>query len=808
MLRISMLATSAVAAALLSTSAMAQERAGGTGASEAPNTDIIVTARGREERLQDAPLSITSLDAAEIENANLRDISDLAQVAPGLYYTPQVTFNSSRIVTALRFRGMTIPRNDPLESLGAAFLDGSYLFGGVQSLTFDDIERVEVIKGPQSALFGRGTFSGAINFITREPSDYLSARMSAGVETRGTYNLSGSIEGPLTDQLSFRISGASNEKGAHFKATDGGDLGQEHTDVINAQLVWKPADGLRLRLRHSEAWMDDSRNATIDMRPSRPEVAGAPGICTTGTLPFYCGALPLYTDLKPGGASSSTSLIPPALARSDNPNIIRDILNNNRDNPLVNNGLPYLNKTPKLDHAGLAGRFTRTSFETDYEFPSGMTARLALSKSRAESTSAQSASDDNGNLYVVSANILTDRSIEGRLGSSADGPFTWLVGANYFKQRSLGGPGGTGGLISVLDATGVVSYNEPAVFSGQGEVEYYSGFFGLHYDVTDQIALDAEGRYQVDKAVTSLHQPSETSSTYKKFLPRVIVTFKPGEDTTLYASWARGATRGTTNTNAPLLSPELRAIVEAIPGYSFKVPTEVVDSYELGWKQLVGPVRFAVSGFYMDWQNLKNTVNTPCPNLVCGPGFFGSFAASVVAGDAEIYGVEAELDAQFTPTWSVSAKFDWVHARYGELLTPLTLVPTGQTDATNKVPVGFPEMQGAFSTTYRNDLPLLGGDWFWYARAEANYTGRIYVDEINQSWIDDNVKVNARLGIEGEGRRLELYAQNIFNNKQWQSAVRGSGSNLRAGPRIVSEPTAFVVLPRLRTFGIRASFNF
>ena len=142
------------------------------------------------------------------------------------------------------------------------------------------------------------------------------------------------------------------------------------------------------------------------------------------------------------------------------------------------------------------------------------------------------------------------------------------------------------------------------------------------------------------------------------------------------------------------------------------------------------------------------------------------------------------------------------------LLTPLTLVPTGQTDATNKVPVGFPEMQGAFSTTYRNDLPLLGGDWFWYARAEANYTGRIYVDEINQSWIDDNVKVNARLGIEGEGRRLELYAQNIFNNKQWQSAVRGSGSNLRAGPRIVSEPTAFVVLPRLRTFGIRASFNF
>src|SRR5690606_20451375 len=105
--------------------------------------------RAREESLYDAPLSITSLSAQEIESANLRDITDLAQVAPGFHYTPQVTFSSSRVTPALRFRGMTIPRNDPLEQLGGVFVDGVYLFGGAQSLTFDDIQRVEVIKGPQ-----------------------------------------------------------------------------------------------------------------------------------------------------------------------------------------------------------------------------------------------------------------------------------------------------------------------------------------------------------------------------------------------------------------------------------------------------------------------------------------------------------------------------------------------------------------------------------------------------------------------------------------------------------------------------------
>jgi iron complex outermembrane receptor protein len=788
--------------------ALAQTPAPAEPARGAALEEVVVTARSREESLYDAPLSISSFGAKEIEDANLRDITDLSLVAPGFFYTPQVTFSSSRVTPALRFRGMTIPRNDPLEQLGGVFVDGMFLFGGVQSLTFDDIERVEVIKGPQSALFGRNTFSGAINFITREPSEDLSARASANLESRGTYNVSGSVEGAFDERWSARLSAMSNERGAHFTATDGGDLGRERTNVVNAQVVFRPAEGVRLRLRHSEVRLDDSRNATANLNPSRPELLNAPGRCVVGTQPYWCGELPDPDQLLPAAISAATSLVPPAFARSNNPTIVRDVLSDNRSNPLVVNGLPYIGDTPRLDRAGLAGRFQRSSFEVDFTLPAGATVQLSASDSQMASTTAQASTDDNGNQYVVSTNILDDTGFDLRVTSRPGERFTWLAGANWFQQRSVGGLSGTGALISVLDATNRVSYTEPRVYSGQGEVEYYSAFLGLHYDVTDSFGLDFEGRYQVDEATTSLGLATQTSSTYKDFLPRVIATWKPTADLTTYLSWSKGATHGTTNSNFALLSPALQATISAIPGYAFDVPVEEVDSYELGVKQVAGRFRYAVSAYFMDWQNLKNLVQTPCPNNLCGPGLPGAFAPSVIPAEAEIYGIETEVDVQFTDNWDASLLFDWLRAEYGRLFTPLTLAPTGRTDATGKTPVGFPTRQGSLVTTYRRDAGLFGGDWGWYTRGELTYTGRIYVDEINQSWIDPRVRANLRLGFESGGKRIEVYGENLLNDRSWLSAVRGSASNFRVGPATVTQPTAFAVLPRLRVVGIRASYEF
>jgi iron complex outermembrane receptor protein len=777
--------------------------------------ELVVTARSRKESLYDAPLSITSIGAAQIEDANLKDITNVAKISPGLFYTPQVTFSSSRLTPSIRFRGMSIPRSDPLEQLGGVFVDGVYLFGGAQSLTFDDIQRVEVVKGPQSALFGRGTFSGAVNFITREPSNTLAAHVNASVETHDSHEFNASIEGPILPNLTFRLSGSSLKRGGVYTTTDGGSLGREDTNVINAQLVWKPIDGLRFRVRHSEVWLDDGRNLTVDLDANRPALANAPDRCNPGpnkAIYYFCGALPDYGQLSQAAISTSTSLIPPMFARSTNPNLLIDILNNNHANPQVTASLPYITETPHLTHQGLAGRFYRTSGEAEYRMPDGITFNLNGSISRFAATTLNVTTDDAGFSTVISTNILTDKSVDFKVASSQEHKLTWLAGANYFTQKSVGGLAGTGAVASVVTPTPpsttlVTTYTPPAVYSGQGEVGYYSAFFALGYKFFDWVSLDVEGRYSWDSETTSLGLPTATRSTYKYFTPRTILNFKPMKDLTVYGSWSRGALRGTTNSNFPLLSPAIQAQILAIPGFKTDVPIETIDSFEIGAKQILGAFRYTLAAYHMNWHNLKNTINIVCPNNICGPTVPGSFAPAVVTASAKISGLEAELDWRITSHWDAGLTAAYTHSRYGRISTPLALAATGQTDATGKTPVGFPSTQASFNTSYTTPVKLFGAEWTWFNRAEVNYTGKIYTDEIDQSWIKGNATVNLRIGIEGHGKRFEFYVENATNNKQWVSAVRGSTSS-NVGFGSVSEPAAFSVLPRPRAFGARASYDF
>ena len=221
------LAPLAVSFVGLSVAFPAQAQSEAQADTESPGLEeIVVTARKKPENLFQTPVSITSLTAQDIENADIRNIDDLTQVTPGFFYTAQTTFSDSRVAPSYRFRGVNNGSNDPLNQLGGTFLDGVYLLGGVQSLTFSDIERVEVVKGPQSAEFGRGTFAGAINFITKEPADHFQITGDGSVESYVSHTESLSVEGPVTDWLSFRFSGEDLVKAAQFHAADGGGLGK------------------------------------------------------------------------------------------------------------------------------------------------------------------------------------------------------------------------------------------------------------------------------------------------------------------------------------------------------------------------------------------------------------------------------------------------------------------------------------------------------------------------------------------------------------------------------------------------------
>ena len=349
-------------------------------------------------------------------------MTDLKSFAPGFDYRTQNAQNGGRIRPNFRFRGMNAPFAGTLNQLGAIFVDGLYLHGGVQSVTFEDVERVEVIKGPQSAYFGRGTFGGAVNLITREPAEEYGARVGASVETRGSYSMNVSAEGPIIDKVRFRISGAQTQRGAHYKANDGGDLGRERTSTLNTQLLFLPTEDLKIRLRYNRSQDDDSPPAMVVMNASRAET-NSPSECTTGSLPFWCGEMPVLGD--PGVPvsiiSHATSLITPAFARSNSPNIMADILNHNTANPLTARDFALHDQVPNLNHLGLRRNNRWISASVDYDFGDGYLFHVSGADSRSSLISAASLLDDGASVQI-SPGVMNNWEIEARPIAFNDSP--------------------------------------------------------------------------------------------------------------------------------------------------------------------------------------------------------------------------------------------------------------------------------------------------------------------------------------------------------------------------------------------------
>ncbi len=129
----------------------------------------------------------------------------------------------------------------PRQQTGAVFIDGVYVLGGVASVNTVDVERVEVLKGPQSAYFGRNTFGGAVNFITRNPGREFKGQVNAEVDEWGSNNASLSLEGPLAgDPLAGRLSLVRYNKLGHYTANDGGRLGDEGTSLHHRRRCTRP----------------------------------------------------------------------------------------------------------------------------------------------------------------------------------------------------------------------------------------------------------------------------------------------------------------------------------------------------------------------------------------------------------------------------------------------------------------------------------------------------------------------------------------------------------------------------------------
>ena len=170
--------------------------------------EIVVTSRRVEEKLKEVPLSITAFDAGTIESAGITSLTDVANLTPGLSFFN--AFGENLPVPVIRG---VVPQDIFGVNATAIFVDGVYV-SGREGLNFSqlDVERIEVLKGPQSAMYGRNAFAGAINYVTKAPSDIFESKAETELGNRGKQRVMGSVSGPLVgDTLTGRVSAMYDE---------------------------------------------------------------------------------------------------------------------------------------------------------------------------------------------------------------------------------------------------------------------------------------------------------------------------------------------------------------------------------------------------------------------------------------------------------------------------------------------------------------------------------------------------------------------------------------------------------------------
>lgn len=281
--------------------------------------EIIVTARKKAESLRDVPVAITAFSAESIEEAGIRDLYDVAELTPGLsFFNAQGEFLAVPVI-----RGMA-PTDIFGENNAAIFVDGIYV-SGREGLNFSqlDLERIEVVKGPQSALYGRNAFSGAINYVTRMPSDSLGLKAEVTGGSDGRKGGQAAISGPLTQQLSGRMSLLYDEfDGSYDNPLGGQDIGGYRYRSVQGKLHWAPADSFSVTgaLYYSNDEIDDSATTAY---PANCEnrVDANPG---AQRLLDFCGRIPSmerYADTLRGIGTPSALYVADALSDEAIPKI-------------------------------------------------------------------------------------------------------------------------------------------------------------------------------------------------------------------------------------------------------------------------------------------------------------------------------------------------------------------------------------------------------------------------------------------------------------------------------------------------------
>jgi iron complex outermembrane receptor protein len=768
--------------------------------------EIIVTSRKRDENLYAIPVSVTAFSTERLEAAGVDNPEDLSAFVPGFSFATN-TGVQGRTNPDLRFRGMAQQVNTPSTQVGALFWDGSYIGAGGGFLPLGDLERVEVIKGPQTAQFGRNTFSGAINYIPRMPGDAWEGTVAAGwsPSQEDDFNASLGVGGPISATLGTRVWFGYDREGGDHRFADGSRFGRYTNKTVSSTTILRPSDPLELKLTGYYAVArnigeNGSVAATHPAGTCNRTVSGqyinpVTGVRTPFTRDLRTLNFAVLCDEIPGGEGMSFPLTArPTVAQITGGATRQTILQ--RIHPLLEKyGII------KQPYGGLGGdnQTWRVQVSGSIE-QAGHTLSLQASHAQTGLTNVLDNNlglPNNAVVPIGSSTAVYETYYEARVASPQDQAFRYLVGVSDYGQRYRNG--------TAPLSTELTPGTFPAVdFQNNSTL----GVFGsIDYDITDTLTASIEARYTDEKFVAVLFgSPNlrcglitlcNAENRHKDFIPRAILTYKPSTDTTLYASYSYSSLLGLA-TQARFINsidPTVISTAQLQAAGDFTPPQENTQ-YEVGWKQQGANWAFTSALYYAQWKN------QPFAAVVFFPSGVGT-SSFRLPGESEYLGVDVEGNVSLSDWFDISGSLGWVDAKLKTFSSrgtnEVTVLGSGSLSVVSdgNRPRYIPTWTASLTPTIKGMV----GEWAWYLRTDLFYQSSWFIDfsEFNRS--KGAVRVNVRLGVDVDERtRVELFGTNLTNNARLPSGSTTGGPN--NSRKFFSAPYT------KREFGIRIKSNF
>ena len=718
--------------------------------------EIVVTAQKRAQSLQDVPIAISALTADALESAGVQDMFDVAAQAPSL----SVQQNTSPLSTQFRMRGIGNLGNIPnFEPAVAYYSDGAFRArSGLALGDLVDLDRIEVLKGPQSTLYGKNSTAGVVAVHTREPGDAFAftSELKAGTVEGGsdatTWQAKAALSGPVSDSVSVGLSGSYFDQDFLLDNPFTGEgINETSRYGVRGQAAAQVSDAFKLRLILGHSEVLDSKGA--------------------GEGDFFYGTAPAALNAAFG--------VPCADNDPTNQIVCRNFAG---DTALD------ASEATLIATYGFAGGYELTSLTSWDEY---------------EMTKALDA--DQLNIPLVDFN---DRQAgeaiqqELRIASPTGGAVEWLGGAFYYQSDSERG-GWAGRDTFVVGAAGPLVPLTPTIRVGQPgnagsllsttDTEYLGVFAQTTWHATDRFALTAGGRWQTESKDTTVRRsvnhatpsivtiallPGTTDADLSReadavtwsVTPQIFIT----DDAMSYLTVSHGFKSGGFNGDWGTTTAAQREFKD-----------EEVDHYEIGLKTLLADhrVQLNLAAFYSDFTNYQEA------------GFVALQFLVTNAEAVSVKGVELDLLAELGESLTAELNATYAEARFDDFAggscypgrAPDNVV-TGSCSLSGAALANAPELKTHAALQYERGAFYARGDWTW---TDEYFTNSNHDPRQVQSAFS---LVDARAGVRFGQWDLSIWGENLTN----ETYVTQSGvSNFFA-----TDPAYQTFLGQGRSYGV------